>query len=569
MALNPFFLQGSQDEQRLIQDLINEQLQIYGVEVTYIPRKFVNKQSIIEEVQSSRFDDNFLIEAYINNYEGYSGAGDVMTKFGVSLRDEVALTISQERFTDFIAPFLDPDDYELGSRPREGDLIYFPLGQRLFEVKFVEHEKPFYMLQKNYVYELQCELFEYEDEIIDTSIDEIDDQVQDEGFITTLNLVGSGRTATASATVSTLVSGKTGYVRSITLLNDGSGYTSTPTVFISTSRSSTPVDAAAVAITTSIGGLNSVKELILTNAGAGYTQAPDINIVGGGGSGAIATCTIEETRRGVINFTVTDEGLGYTTEPVLTISSPPPPSAPPGQTAPPTVTAIGKVIIDSSNSKIQSIQVKDPGVGYDSSPTVTFAPPNIITGRGNFSLNDLIVGQKSLTEARVKEWDADTKVLKVSNVGIGTTISGFIPGEEIRIQTGIGVTGDKQYKTEHVSRYTRSVYIGAGTSVLSVGSGNTSNVNVGDSVGIITGFIGAGVTVHSIGNYGYVYMSINSVNTTGAYKTISFGSTVFTGYNIREYDDRDIYDEYSNNDEFETAADDIIDFAESNPFGTF
>ena len=108
MALNPFFLQGSQDEQRLIQDLINEQLQIYGVEVTYIPRKFVNKQSIIEEVQSSKFDDNFLIEAYINNYEGYSGAGDVMTKFGVSLRDEVTLTISQERFTDFIAPFLDP-----------------------------------------------------------------------------------------------------------------------------------------------------------------------------------------------------------------------------------------------------------------------------------------------------------------------------------------------------------------------------------------------------------------------------------------------------------------------------
>ncbi|BCV08211.1 MAG: hypothetical protein CM15mL4_2790 [uncultured marine virus] len=183
------------------------------------------------------------------------------------------------------------------------------------------------MLQKNYVYELQCELFEYEDEIIDTSIDEIDEQVQDEGFITTLNLVGTGRTATASATVSQLVGGKTGYIRSITILNDGSGYTSTPTVFISTSRSSSPVNASAVAITTSIGGLNSVKELILTNAGSGYTQAPDINIVGGGGSGAIATCTIEETRRGVISFTVTDEGLGYTTEPVVTISSPPPPSA--------------------------------------------------------------------------------------------------------------------------------------------------------------------------------------------------------------------------------------------------
>ena len=559
MALNPFFLQGSQDEQRLIQDLINEQLQIYGVEVTYIPRKFVNKQSIIEEVQSSRFDDNFLIEAYVNNYEGYSGAGDVMTKFGVSLRDEVTLTISQERFTDFISPFLDPDDYDLDSRPREGDLVYFPLGQRLFEVKFVEHEKPFYMLQKNYVYELQCELFEYEDEIIDTSIDEIDEQVQDEGFITTLNLVGTGRTATAGVTLVSAVGGKTGYISSLTLLNDGSGYTSTPTVFISTSRSSTPVNASAVAITTSVGGLNSVKELILTNAGAGYTQPPDINIVGGGGSGAIATCTIEETQKGVISFTITDEGLGYTTKPTITISGP-------GTGT----TAIGDVIVDSSNAKLQSIRIKNPGIGYTQTPTVTIGDPNIITGRGNFFLNDLVVGQVSGCEARVKEWDLDTKTLKVSNVGIGTTVSGFIPGEELRIQTGIGDTGLKEYKTEHVSRYTKSgVSIGAGTTGIYVGYGVTGNINIGDSVGIVTGAIGSGTTVTVISNT-TIYINPRTTNTsTVSGQTLSFGSTVFTGYNIREYDDRDIYDEYSDNDEFETAADDIIDFAESNPFGTF
>jgi len=559
MALNPFFLQGSQDEQRLVQNLINEQLQIYGLEVTYIPRKFVNKQTIIEEVQSSRFDDNFSIEAYLNTYEGYSGAGDVMTKFGVSLRDEVTLTISRERFEDFIAPFLDPDDYELGSRPREGDLVYFPLGQRLFEVKFVEHEKPFYQLQKNYTYELQCELFEYENEIIDTSIHEIDTQVQDQGFITTLNLVGTGRTATASAQLSPVISGK-GYIRSLTVLNDGTGYTSPPTVFISTSRDAQGVDASAVAITTSIGGVHSIKEIILTNAGAGYTQAPDINIVGGGGSGAIATCSINSSTRGVIQFTITDEGTGYTDVPLINITAPPFGG----------VAAKGDVIIDSANAKIQSIRVKDPGEGYGNiAPTVTFAAPNIITGRGNFELNDLVVGQKSITEARVKEWDLDTKVLKVSNVGIGTTVSGFIPGEELRIQIGVDDTGQRLYKTEHISRYTRSVYVSAGSSVLSVGYGNTVNVNVGDSVGVVTGFIGAGVTVHSIGNYGYVYMSEKSINTSGATKTISFGSTTFTGYNIREYDDRDIYDSYSDNDEFETEADAIIDFAESNPFGTF
>ena len=210
MALNPYFLQGSSAEQRLVQDLVNEQLKIFGVEVTYIPRKFVNKASIIEEVQASKFDDNFSIEAYVNTYEGYAGAGDVLTKFGMSLRDEVTLTISKERFEDFISPFMSAsDDIELSSRPREGDLVFFPLGQRLFEVKFVEHEDPFYQLGKNYVYQLKCELFEYEDEVIDTSIDAIDTQVQDEGFIATLKLVGIGRTATAVASIDT------GYILSL------------------------------------------------------------------------------------------------------------------------------------------------------------------------------------------------------------------------------------------------------------------------------------------------------------------------------------------------------------------
>ena len=88
MALNPFFLQGSTSEQRLVQDLINEQLRMYGVEVTYIPRKFVDTDNILNEVQSSKFDDNFAIEAYVNTFDGYGGQGDIMTKFGMSLRDD-------------------------------------------------------------------------------------------------------------------------------------------------------------------------------------------------------------------------------------------------------------------------------------------------------------------------------------------------------------------------------------------------------------------------------------------------------------------------------------------------
>ena len=102
MALNPFFLQGSQSEQRLVQDLVNEQLKIYGVEVKYLPRRIVNKDNIFTEVQSSRFSDNFSIEAYVNTFDGYGGAGDIMTKFGMSLKDELTVTISKERFEDFI-----------------------------------------------------------------------------------------------------------------------------------------------------------------------------------------------------------------------------------------------------------------------------------------------------------------------------------------------------------------------------------------------------------------------------------------------------------------------------------
>ena len=124
MPVNSFFLQGSQGEQRLVQDIINEQLRMYGIEVLYLPRKIVKTDNIFREVESSSFSDNFAIEAYVNTYEGYSGAGDVLTKFGMNIRDEVTLTISKERFEDFISPFMaglddgtDESEIILSSRP--------------------------------------------------------------------------------------------------------------------------------------------------------------------------------------------------------------------------------------------------------------------------------------------------------------------------------------------------------------------------------------------------------------------------------------------------------------------
>ena len=463
MALNPFFLQGSPGEQRLVQDLINEQLKIYGIDVIYIPRKFVRKQTIIREIQSSKFDDNYAIEAYINNYDGYSGQGDILSKFGVNLKDELSLVISKERFEDFISPFLevsDDDEVVLAYRPREGDLVYFPLGQRLFEVKFVEHEVNFYQLGKLYMYELKCELFEYEDEIIDTTIEEIDSQIKDEGYITTLQLIGAGSTATATATLAT------GYVRKIFLNNDGYNYTSTPTIGF-TSAPAGGITARAVAITTSRGGVKSIESIVLTTAGAGYTVTPSITISGGGGSGAAATCSIETTQSGISTFTMVNFGTGYIVSPSVTISGP----TGSGETA----TAVSVV---GTGQTVASLRITNPGSGYTSAPTVTIAPPPILSGIGTYIFNEEVFGNISGTRGRVKSWDFDTKVLKVSFVDNAATKE-FYPGELV---------------------------VGAASSAI---------------------------------------------------------------YSVQSYDTWDQYDKYSENVEIENAAEGIVDFSESNPFGTF
>ena len=459
MALNPFFLQGSANEQRLIQELINEQLKMYGVEVTYIPRKFVRKETILKEVSSSKFDDNFALEAYIANYEGYSGSGDILTKFGMSLKDELTLIISKERFEDFIAPFLvamDEDEIVLASRPREGDIVYFPLGGRLFEIKFVEHEQPFYQLGKTYVYELKCELFEYEDEVLDTSIDEIDQRLQDQGYITSLELISIGSTATAASTLST------GYVQKIYLTNDGYGYTSTPVVSISTAPSG-GINASAVAITTSVGGVYSIRDIVLTNAGAGYSIAPSIIISGGGGSGAAATCGIQTAYNGIRVIGIGNSGTGYATPPTISISSP---------TTGPGIAASAFATIQGKN--ISQIYISNAGAGFTVAPIITIGGPGISSGTGNFIFNEEVVGSRSGTIARVKSWDKDTNILEIS-INNGQ----FFPGEFV------------------------------------VGSASSAR------------------------------------------------------YSIKEHNMTALYDKYQENDEIETEADLIIDFSESNPFGNY
>ena len=196
--LNPYFLNNSKQEQNLIQSLVNEQLQMYGIEIYYIPRRYVKKNTVIREVIQSEFDNAYPLEAYLDSYDGYGGQGTLLSKFGIEEQDDLTLVVSRERYENYVTPLIkDVPNIELATRPKEGDLIYFPLGDRLFEINYVEHEQPFYQLQKNYVYTLKCQLYRYEDEVLDTGVETIDDEIEQIGYIQKLQLIGVASPATA------------------------------------------------------------------------------------------------------------------------------------------------------------------------------------------------------------------------------------------------------------------------------------------------------------------------------------------------------------------------------------
>jgi hypothetical protein len=411
--LNPFFLQGSKAEQGLIQDLINEQLRMYGVEVHYLPRQFITEKTVIREVIESEFNNAYPIEAYVDTYEGYSDNPTILSKFGIQALNEITLTISRERFKNYISPLIQSQpNIKVSSRPKEGDLIYFPLGKRLFEVKYVEHEKPFYQLQGLYTYQLRCELFRYEDEIIDTSIDEIDELIGGNdstdpdkvpvGNIVNLTMSGIGVTAEATTAI------VNGGVRYITVTNRGGGYTSTPTIGISSAPSGGETATAIAKMISGIVACNtninpksqSVQEVLITNAGYGYTVAPQVRFIEGGGKGATGIASIGDGVVGII--TVTNSGSGYVNSPSITF------------TGVSTVSAAATAVVSAAGT-ITSIRITNAGLGYTVPPTITIGNP-ALTSSGNFVFNEIVTGSQSGVTARVKSWNSVTNVLQVSNL---------------------------------------------------------------------------------------------------------------------------------------------------------
>ena len=197
---------ASAQEQKFIENLVVESIEIYGQDIYYVPRTIVNKDSIFEEDSDGKFESAKPIRAYVNNVEGWEGQGELLTKFGIRIEDKTTFIFSREKFKENVD---DSTVLNVEGRPNEGDLIWFPITKHLFEIKFVEVERPFYQLGRNYVWECQCELFEYSDEEINTGITELDAIETAFANAITVGLVAGG---TGDFTVGETVTGGTSNV---------------------------------------------------------------------------------------------------------------------------------------------------------------------------------------------------------------------------------------------------------------------------------------------------------------------------------------------------------------------
>ena len=552
MPVSPFFQHGSPDEQRLVQSLVDEHLSIHGIDVYYIPRKQIVTDDILGEVQSSKFNDNYLMEAYLNNYEGYAKGSDVMTKFGINLQNEITLTISRERFEDFIAPFQfnstnltgpRDGDIDFGTRPKEGDLIWFPLGERLFEIKQVEHESPFFQLGKNYTYELQCELYQLQDDIIDTNVAGIDERMSEEGYITTVTLAGIGSTAKASVDTFAL----SGALQKITLNDDGSGYTSVPNITVEASPAGVSTSLGqVVGFTTTKGQLAAIDYVAITNPGFAYVEPPAIGF-GTPGVGAAATATL--TNSGIASIRIQQPGSNYVSPPIVTIQHP-----------------------QYVDKQYQFTGIATAGyseiVGINTMTNIAIGHTiNFVSGAGQVTL----IGGGIVTS------------IGNNSIGIGASFGGSgtaNPGTFVGTGAMVGAKAGQVQATAVATLSGSSMFR---IYLTDAGEGYEATPTVSISAPLSTGIGTYHINERVVGSTSGAEAFVKSWNATTRQLEVSINTGDFysgeyiTGtassarYQVFSYNDdlssQAAGDEYFMNDEFEAEADQLLDFTESNPFG--
>ena len=272
MPTNVYFNHAVQSEQNLHEDLVVESLRFYGHECYYLPRTIVDEDELFGEDTSSKYGDAYQVEMYIENTEGFDGEGDLLSKFGVEVRDQATFVLSRRTWDRFVS--LD-SNLAVSTRPNEGDLIYFPLGNQVFEIRFVEHENPFYQLGKLNVFKLQCETFEYSHEEIDVGIAELDN-IEDQ-FSYQVSMVlgaGSGDFVVGETVTQTVASGKTVSGNVVSFTSQGANVKTLKVNNITFSDTDVPAGSTMFVLSSQAGAGNIVGAT--SNATRVITTAPDM-----------------------------------------------------------------------------------------------------------------------------------------------------------------------------------------------------------------------------------------------------------------------------------------------------
>ena len=275
----PTYYAGHSGEQGLVQDLVDEQIKLFGTDIYYIPR-IVLQDSTLDEVRYSKYQEQFQIEMLLQNVMGFGDNAEFISKFGLRITDEIVFRVSTRRWTEEVAEHSPTLTVE--SRPNEGDLLYFPLTKDIYEIKFVGKEEPFYQFGKIQFFAITAEIYEVGQDDFDTGVAEIDavEQLFDNAIKLFMDPGGTG-----DFTVGEEVVG----------------------------------DEFLAKATSTITG-DAVSGITITDGGAHYKVAtpPSVTISGGGGTGATATATVSST--GIVNgITITSGGSGYTSNPTITI----------------------------------------------------------------------------------------------------------------------------------------------------------------------------------------------------------------------------------------------------------
>ena len=274
----PTYYSGTTGEQGLLQDLVDEQVKLFGTDVYYLPRTIIT-DGVLDDVIYSKFEDQFQIEMILQNVQGFGSPSEFISKFGLRISDEVRFSVSQRRWDEEVAehnPTLTVD-----GRPNEGDLLYFPLTQDIYEIKFVEREDPFYQLGKIYYYTMTAEIYEMGSDNFETGVAEIDEieQIFDVAMKLFMDPGGTGDFQVGEEVVG---------------------------------------DEFLAKATATLTG-DAVSSITITDGGSHYKQGtpPSVTITGDG-SGATATATVSST--GIVNgITITSGGSGYSSAPTVTI----------------------------------------------------------------------------------------------------------------------------------------------------------------------------------------------------------------------------------------------------------